>query len=160
MWPSLLNLILTLLFTLQEHMYMEPHSVVVVPGECDELTVCAATQAPGMLQDTIARITNRKRNRIQVIVKRLGTCAFASSPRWRLLHTSGLCVVGWWLVEQSVLVQLNRVFYTWFSVHILIRVRFTGGGFGGKQDCVAQTTTPALLGAIKYVSLLLLTFLA
>ena len=57
----------------QEHMYLEPHSVVVVPGECDELTVIAATQAPGMLQDTIGKIVNRKRNQIQVIVKRVGT---------------------------------------------------------------------------------------
>jgi xanthine dehydrogenase molybdopterin-binding subunit B len=34
----------------QEHFYLEPHGCVVIPGECDEMTVISSTQCVNDVQ--------------------------------------------------------------------------------------------------------------
>ena len=56
----------------QEHFYLEPHSVLVVPRDNDELQIFSSTQQPGELQRRTAEFLGIPQNRIVCTAKRIG----------------------------------------------------------------------------------------
>ena len=57
----------------QQHFYLEPHNVLVVPiGEKNEYTVYVGCQIPDAVQGRLARALNIPKNKITVKIKRAG----------------------------------------------------------------------------------------
>lgn len=56
----------------QEHVYIEPQGVYVIPGEHDTMRICSSTQGPTHVQKTIARVLNVPMHKIEVDVGRIG----------------------------------------------------------------------------------------
>jgi xanthine dehydrogenase/oxidase len=56
----------------QEHFYLEGHAALIIPGEQDELTVIASTQALTHTQHTLAHVLGVPSNHIVCKAKRIG----------------------------------------------------------------------------------------
>jgi len=57
----------------QEHFYMEPHNVIVVPiGEKDEYVCHVGTQEPDFVQSRLAMVLDVPKHKITVKTKRIG----------------------------------------------------------------------------------------
>ncbi|KAH0793654.1 Xanthine dehydrogenase [Histomonas meleagridis] len=59
-------------FNNQEHFYLEPNSMLVVPQGTEGWKIYAACQNPGKIQDSVAAVLNVPRNMIRCEVMRLG----------------------------------------------------------------------------------------
>ena len=65
----------------QQHSYLEPHNVLVVPiGEKNEFTVYTGCQMPDHVQGSLARVLNIPKNKITIKTKRTGG-AFGGKER-------------------------------------------------------------------------------
>ena len=56
----------------QHHWYLEPHALMVVPEDNDEITVYSCTQCVMKTQNAIAGVLGINQNNVNVIVKRIG----------------------------------------------------------------------------------------
>jgi xanthine dehydrogenase small subunit len=56
----------------QEHFYLEPNSMLVVPQGTEGYKIYAACQNPGKIQDSVAAVLNVPRNMVRCEVMRLG----------------------------------------------------------------------------------------
>lgn len=56
----------------QEHWYLETQSALCIPGEDDRMTVYASSQNPSETQAIVAEVLGVHRNRVTVVVKRMG----------------------------------------------------------------------------------------
>jgi xanthine dehydrogenase large subunit len=60
----------------QEHMYMETHTALVVPGEHDEMHVYSSTQGPGYVQIAVCALMAIPMNKVIVECKRIGRISY------------------------------------------------------------------------------------
>ncbi|MCK4678641.1 MAG: xanthine dehydrogenase molybdopterin binding subunit [Bacteroidales bacterium] len=56
----------------QEHWYLETQSCLSIPGEGNEMVIYSSTQHPSEVQSIVSGVLGRKKNEIEVVVKRIG----------------------------------------------------------------------------------------
>ena len=56
----------------QEHWYLETQSCLSIPGEGNEMVIYSSTQHPSEVQTIVSEVLGRRKNEIEVVVKRLG----------------------------------------------------------------------------------------
>ncbi|MCK5839087.1 MAG: molybdopterin-dependent oxidoreductase, partial [Bacteroidales bacterium] len=56
----------------QEHWYLETQSSLSIPGEGNEMVIYSSTQHPSEVQSIVSEVLGRRKNEIEVVVKRLG----------------------------------------------------------------------------------------
>ncbi|XP_060077182.1 xanthine dehydrogenase/oxidase-like [Ylistrum balloti] len=85
----------------QEHLYMEPHSSLVIPRkEQNELDIITSTQGVTQLQEDVAKFLGLDSNRISSRVKRVGG-GFGGKATDSIV-TSGIAAIGAWKTNRPV----------------------------------------------------------
>ena len=77
----------------QEHFYLEPHALLVVPGERDEIEVLSMTQCVAKTQSLVAFTLGIPQSKVNVKVKRIGG-AFGGKEVRSTYMSAGLAVAA------------------------------------------------------------------
>nr|XP_054749459.1 xanthine dehydrogenase/oxidase-like [Lytechinus pictus] len=114
----------------QEHFYMETQTCVVRPGEDDEMTIYASSQALTNVQVGVARVLGVPRNRIAVQSKRVGG---SFGGKEEILSHFLACAVAAKMLGRSTRIRLDRTTDMLMSggrhpLHAKYRVGFRNDG--------------------------------
>ena len=90
----------------QEHFYLEPHALLVVPGENNEIEVISMTQCVTKTQNQVAQVLGIPASRVTVKVKRIGG-AFGGKEV-RTTYTSATLAVPATILRRPVRWAIDR----------------------------------------------------